>query len=85
MNQINNQENEYFCSTCKVNEKLERFIEYEAVHKNTYVPPRIRTTHKVGIIFTKDSIMYEWHINHGNHHEWGNVAHEESVLKAIKA
>ena len=81
---VNNQLNEYYCDTCKVNEKLDRFIQYEAMHKNTYVPPRIRTTHKIGIIFTKDSIMWLWHTNHGSHHEWGNVYESECTLRAIK-
>jgi hypothetical protein len=82
---INNQVNEYFCNTCKFNEKLERVINYEMSHKNTYIPPRIRTTKKVGLVFTKASIMYNWHIAHGSHHDWGNVDVEQNIIEALKA
>jgi hypothetical protein len=81
---INLQESEFFCNTCKQNIDLDRVIEFEQNHKNTYINPRLRKTKKIGLVFTRGSILFSWHEVHGEHHDWGNVAEAEEAILAMK-
>ena len=80
----NNQEHEFGCTTCKQNFDIEAIDYFERTTKATFIPLKIRKTKKVGLIFTTNSIMYEWHIRHGKNHNWFNVAEEEARIKAEK-
>lgn len=80
---INLQEGEFFCNTCKQNIDLDKVIEFEMNHKNTYINPRLRKTKKIGLVFTRGSILFSWHEVHGEHHDWGNVAEAETALAKI--
>lgn len=83
--QVNNQLHEYCCHTCKVNHNIEGLDTYERIHKRTFIPLQIRWTKKIGQIFTdtKGDTLYEWHLRHGKHHDWFNVAKAEADIKAI--
>lgn len=83
-NHIYLQEGEFFCNTCKQNIDLDKVIAFEMTHKNTYINPRLRKTRKIGLVFTRGSIMFQWHEVHGEHHDWGNVAEAETALAEIK-
>lgn len=82
---MNMQENEYFCNTCQSNHKLDKVIEYEQQAPNSYIPMKLRRTKKIGFIFTKESVMYQMHIEKFNHHDWGNVALLEAQIEQEKA
>ncbi|MCB0509123.1 MAG: hypothetical protein KDC82_00075 [Bacteroidetes bacterium] len=62
---------EYYCKTCELNINLEKMDAYEREHKQSYVPPQIRKVKRVGLIFTANSIMAEYHFKHRNAHDWG--------------
>lgn len=81
---MNLQEKEYFCNTCQSNHKLDKVIEYEAQAPNSYIPMKLRRTKKIGFIFTKNSVMYQAHIEKFNHHDWGNVALLEKQIAEEK-
>ena len=68
------QESEFCCKTCKTNMLLDKIIEFTNNNelKNNYIPIQLRVTTGVGLIFTKNSIIYNWHEKRGQHHEWGN-------------
>lgn len=61
---------EYFCSTCLLNQDIEKYSEFEKNHKQTYTP-LTRKVHKVGVIFTIDSAMAEFHFKQRKAHDWG--------------
>ena len=80
----NNQEHEFGCTTCKHNFDIEAVDYFERTTKATFIPLKIRKTTKVGLIFTTNSIMYEWHIRHGKNHNWYNLAEVEATFEAVK-
>jgi hypothetical protein len=81
---LNLQENEFFCNTCKQNIDLDKVIEFERNHTTSYINPRLRKTKKIGLVFTRGSILFSWHEVHGDHHDWGNVAEAEASIEGIK-
>jgi hypothetical protein len=81
---LNLQESEFFCNTCKQNIDLDKVIEFERNHVSNYINPRLRKTKKIGLVFTRGSIMFSWHEVHGSHHDWGNVAEAEASIAKIK-
>lgn len=60
---------EYYCRTCKLNADLEKYSEFEKNHKQTYTPMSKREG--VGLIFTYDSAMAEFHFKQRKAHDWG--------------
>ena len=68
--EINNQDNEYVCRTCVLNLDLTKIIEYEQTHTDQFIPYKLRKTVKVGLVFTKGSYMFAYHILHGLKHDW---------------
>lgn len=78
---INLQENEFICLSCKSNNDLTNVIEFEQTHKTSFIPMQLRRTSGIGLIFTKDSIFYNYHVNHGKDHFWGNY---EKMLEEFK-
>lgn len=60
-------------------------IEYQKpANKHLWIPMRARKTKNVGIIFTKNSLLMDFHIQHGTHHDWGNVAAKEAEIELEK-
>jgi len=80
----NNQEYEFVCRTCKVNEDLQTMIEHIEATGEWWIPANIRRSYGVGHIFTKDSIIYNFHFTDaGKDHDWGNVAEIEEKIRAF--
>jgi len=83
------QEKEFYCNTCKQNLNIEpmlNFVNTQSDNKeyNYYIPMKTRRTKKTGLVFTEGSVMFVWHKNHGEHHDWGNVADAEKAIEAEK-
>ena len=62
---------EYFCSTCLLNTTLDKFEQFEKMNKRTYTPIQGRKVDDVGIIFTANSMMAEFHFKTRGAHDWG--------------
>lgn len=60
---------EYFCKTCLLNADIEKFSEFEKNNVTTWTPVTKRK--KVGVIFTYDSAMAEFHFKQRKAHDWG--------------
>lgn len=62
---------EYFCSTCQLNQDIEKYSDYEKSHKQSYTPMIGRKVKKVGTVFTQSSMMSEFHFKTRGAHDWG--------------
>ena len=60
---------EYFCNTCLLNADLEKFNNFEKQRVQTYTPQSKRKP--VGVIFTLNSVMAEFHFKQRKAHDWG--------------
>lgn len=81
------QDNEFVCFTCASNKNIEAVDQAERntpLNKHVWINLRSRRTNKVGLCFTKDSIMYFMHIEKFDHHDWFNVGQEERRLEQEK-
>ena len=85
---VNNQEHEYVCYTCSTNSNIEAVAQREEqtpLNKSVWINIRSRRTKKgVGICFTKNSIIYDYHLRDDINHDWGNVAVLEEQLEQEK-
>lgn len=63
---------EYACNTCRFNVKIEELDRFERSSKKlTFIPKQFRKTLKdVGIVFTKNSYLYQAHLTSCKDHDW---------------
>lgn len=81
---VNLQDKEYYCKTCVLNTHIEIFANYEKNNVQTFTPLRLRKTDKIGIIFTEDSILFQYHIGSGQKHEWGKYDEQAQEIARLK-